>query len=99
MRDLQNLMNTKKLSPVKRNEEKTSRIRNKSRGEWFEQEEKPAKFFLNLEEHLCGILFKNKELNILKLLKLYTSSKNYFSNKNQNVKAYSIINIIWSQFV
>lgn len=104
VRDLQNFINKKECITCKNklefsHEDKTSGIRIKSRGGWFEQEEKATKSFLYLEKHFCGILFKNKELAILKLLKLYTSLKTYFSNKNQNIiKAFSIINIKWSQF-
>ena len=64
-------------------------IRIRSRGEWFEQEEKPTNVFLKIEEHFCGILFENKELTISRLLKLYTNSKNNLSRlkeQNQNVK-------------
>ena len=64
-------------------------IRIRSRGKWFEQEEKPTNVFLNIEEHFCEILFENKELTISILLKLYTNSKNILSlqkEQNQNVE-------------
>lgn len=104
VRDLQNFINKKECITCKNklefsHKDKTSGIRIKSRGGWFAQEEKSTKFFLYLEKHFCKILFKNKELTTLKLLKLYTSSKNYFSNKNQTIiKAFYIINIKCSQF-